>query len=117
MKKWEWLAMAGAVLVVCSQLGHLLVWNSILQIRAEDLTKVSAQHFLTLQYMMLVRGLVTLAVHVGIAAWMLQLTTGHVVRPRLWSLCGFLFGLAIPVFYYFTRIIHDRWPRDRRITA
>lgn len=62
-------------------------------------------------------GLVTLSVHVGIAAWMLRLTTGHVERPRLWSLCGFLFGLSIPVFYYIARIIHAHWPNDRRAAA
>ncbi len=53
---------------------------------------------------MLTRGMITLMIHVAVAAWMARVARGASERPWLWGVFGFLFGLTAAALFCFVRV-------------
>jgi hypothetical protein len=117
MKKTEFLAFLCALMVILSQLAHLVIRQlSMAQLLGDnEQTPIHLIHATT--YVLVARSLIILAVHIALAGWVTRFVSGRTERPLLWGGFAFLFGLVAPVVFIFAEMVALKWAPGRRVAS
>jgi len=97
MDRFNRLAMAGVVIWLISVSGRVGIWTYLRGQLDGTSGLPRIELFRYLSYFSLGQGLITLAVHVGIAIWLYRWAERIGGRAWVWAVFGFFFGLIAPI--------------------
>jgi hypothetical protein len=117
MKTREILALLGAAVLMLTQLAYLVIRNLSMEHILDGGGKPPTDLILATTYLLGARGMITLAVHLAVAGWMVRFAARRNARPWVWGGFAFLFGLVAPVVFIFAEMVALKWTPGRRVAS